>query len=107
MTGLRWHLHMTDQEDAIIHWVIVKVPEGDSAKTISVTSASSLYNPEQNVIAAGTLMSVSSAASWDTGSTKAMRKLAAGDQLVFVYFVTVTTGTMGKLSGVIQYFLKE
>jgi len=74
--------------------------------TLSHTDGGSLYDPEQNVLAFGAFNSYSkpSEAFVVEGSTKSMRKIKTGDQLVFI--------TLGQntethaLTGVVQYFLK-
>lgn len=113
ITGLRWSLAvMKDGGTAFtagnMAWSIVVVPAGTTTSTMTLASAGSLYDPEQNVLAFGR------ASFWDSsdntqvtmfeGSTKAMRKLKAGDKMVFNVFGTATERC--QCSGTVQFFYK-
>lgn len=112
ITGLRWSLSAvrsggTDATYGAFKWAIVVVPAGTTISTISMTGAGSMYDPEQMVLAFGC------GTSWDNegvnpimfeGSTKSMRKLKAGDKLVFTAFGTATE--RHDISGTVQFFYK-
>ena len=121
VTGLRWQLdttaHTTPQQQIISHyltWAIVLVKEGNSVNMLpngNEQTVSTLYNPEQNVLASGNMIlpvnSSNSIEPW-RGQTKTMRKLQAGDRIMIVY----STGTDDDLDnpefgGSIQFFCKS
>lgn len=108
VTGLRWNVSAAQDAgtgNALIFWAIVKVPQGTTAGTLSISDASTLYSPENMVMAFGgancdpdgygTL--------WD-GATKGMRKLQAGDTLVWIAKGTATNTC--NVKGCIQFFYK-
>lgn len=112
ITGLRWELSAvrsggTATTFGHFAWAIVVVPAGTTISNLSLTSAGSLYDPEQMVLAFGR------GCTWDAsagevlmyeGSTKAMRKLKAGDKLVFTAFGTATE--RHDITGTVQFFYK-
>lgn len=113
ITGLRWSLQAfkdggTADTMSNMAWSIVIVPAGTTTSTMTLASAGSLYDPEQNVLAFGR------ASGWDIvgdnnftifeGSTKAMRKLKAGDKLVFNTFGTAVERMA--IVGTVQFFYK-
>lgn len=111
ITGLRWDLDAVAITTAVdfVTWAIVVVHDGDSANTMSATDGASFYQPEQDVLAFGELL-VSGNAQGNPingahGNTKTMRKLKAGDQLVFIAVGTVVSGA--SLGGIIQFFCKS
>ena len=53
ITGLRWDVSMVNgaaSHDAIT-WVIIHVPQGDSANAIGTGNGTNIYTPEKNVLA--------------------------------------------------------
>lgn len=111
ITGIRWDFGVLAASAAAncLFWAIVVVKDGDGVNTFATSDASSLYQPEQNVIAFGSGIINSSSApggplvkAWE-GSTKSMRKLMAGDQLFFTY---IGTGATASWCGAIQFFCK-
>lgn len=112
ITGLRWDLCYvrsggTATTFGHFKWAIVVVPAGTTISTINMASAGSMYDPEQMVLAFG------SGCTWDaaagnpimySGSTKSMRKLKAGDKLVFTTFGTATE--RHDVAGTVQFFYK-
>lgn len=112
ITGLRWSLSVvrsggTASTFGQFAWAIVVVPSGTTISTMSLTAAASLYEPEQNVLAFGKGCSWNNAGTdiaMYEGSTKSMRKLKAGDALVFTTFGTATE--RHDLSGCVQFFYK-
>lgn len=111
ITGLRWNLAAVRSAGATTFshfaWAIIVQPAGTTVSTMSMTAAGSLYDPEQMVLAYGR------GCTWDTsagnvlmfdGSTKAMRKLKAGDALIFTTFGTATHSH--DITGTVQFFYK-
>lgn len=108
ITGLRWDISVlrtvTATTLSTYGWAIVIQPQGTTVSTMSLTG--SLYDPEQMVMAFGR------GTSWDPtqdpsmfqGDTKSMRKLKAGDKLVFVAFGTAVNAH--EVAGVVQFFIK-
>lgn len=98
LTGLRWHVDAKcDVENEVgnfIKWAIVKCREGLTPNTMDVGAAlATLYQPEQDVMAWGSLTVHRSGQVGATdsrcyfpnvGETKSMRKLMAGDALYFI-----------------------
>lgn len=106
VTGLRWSLYVHDDLKSSIHWCIVLVREGTSVSTIATSDASTLYAPEQNVLAHGILGTGSTADhGFVEGSTKSMRKMLSGDQLFFVF--KTDANAMDVMRGIVQLFFKE
>jgi len=113
ITGLRWDITVTRQAGTTgnlsqYKWAIVVVPEGTTASTLVLTGGSTMYSPEQNVLAFGGGATFSLNTGMDQqvfeGSTKAMRKLRAGDVLAFVA-LGVATESVG-IYGAVQFFYK-
>lgn len=110
ITGLRWDIMVqrtvTNATFSAYSWAIVVVPAGTATSTLSLGNDTSLYDPEQNVLAFGR------GNSWDplqdgtmfSGSTKSMRKLKAGDKLVFAIIGTATHAHA--VTGTVQFFYK-
>lgn len=113
-TGIRWEV-IIDSADALnapdILWAIVILREGVAADTLTFSGAAAIYTPEQNVLAWGYSRAISNASSagpelqrWD-GTTKTMRKLMAGDQIVMISKPNATW--TGVVRGVVQIFCKS
>ncbi len=113
VVGLRWNLStrgLLTTGDSTIYWLIIVVPDGQSANTPATSNASDFYTPEQDVLAFG----VASVRDTDVGSgpsihevegtTKTMRKLKQGDLLQFITLSTVVNSA--EVNGVIQFFFK-
>jgi len=112
VTGLRWSLSAVRSggtADTFGHfaWAIIVQPAGTTVSTMTLASAGSLYDPEQMVLAFGR------GCTWDAadgniiqfeGSTKSMRKLKAGDALIFTTFGTATE--RHDITGTVQFFYK-
>lgn len=114
LVGLRWYLSMVNSTAAAItnnQWAIVIVRDGLQASAMSFTDGSDMYTPEANVLAYGGsyLMENTGGAGpsmvKDQGSTKAMRKLQAGDLIQFIALSDVVSGAA--ISGTIQFFIKS
>lgn len=108
VTGLRWNVGAVQDAgagNALCYWVIVKVAQGTTAQTISLSDGSAMYQPEGSVMAFGcaNLDPDGSGRFWD-GATKAMRKLQVGDALMFLAKGTNTNTT--NLKAVVQFFYK-
>lgn len=90
ITGLRWVNSWASAHNARdqIAWAIVLLKENESLGNLALGNGSTLYTPEQNVLAFGVDYigaQTASAGFGDVeGSTKTMRKLMGGDRLVFV-----------------------
>lgn len=114
ITGLRWSIGFANKQTTgpvDISWAIVIVRDGNAANALSQTSGSSLYQPEQNVLAYGCtefqdadLNPGGSGAAQFEGSTKTMRKLMGGDVLQFLHLGSVAASA--DFMGTIQFFCK-
>lgn len=115
ITGLRWDFSVvrttnTGSALSAMRWAIVIVPQSTTASTISMTNGAALYAPEQNVLAYGAVNSFCQTAAGFPepqhvmGSTKAMRKLKAGDSLQFLVYGTATEAHA--IDGCVQFFYK-
>lgn len=115
ITGLRWDFNVTRSGGTTnttgnYGWAIVVTPAGTTTSTLAIGNTSSLYDPEQMVLAFGggcTFNGAAGASNNNTmyaGSTKAMRKLKTGDTLDFIVFGTATE--RHDLSGAVQFFYK-
>ncbi len=111
ITGLRWDLSAVTEAGtapALWIWAIVKVTQGDTANSLSATDGATLYAPEQNCLVWGSRVvapedTIGAAESYN-GTTKIMRKLLGGDQLLFIT-VGEATNTI-ECSGAIQFFCR-
>jgi len=112
ITGLRWSLYVSNAAGGGAgygRWAIVVLPAGSQLSNISIGDGSSMYDPEQMVLAFGTCAkwasgTASSGGYLMEGQTKAMRKLKAGDSLVFIVLGTATNAF--DIVGTVQYFYK-
>lgn len=113
ITGLRWELD-TDNggaTNAVVAWAIVLLRENVTVDTLAFSDGTSLYNPEQNVLAWGISRPTVSGSTagprviHDEGTTKTMRKLMVGDRLVFISKPSAVW--TGDLDGAIQFFCKS
>lgn len=112
VTGLRWDLTAvrsggTAATISRFNWVIVHLPAGPNASTVNMTSAGTVYTPEQNVLAFGSGLSWANTGETPIrfeGSTKGMRKLKVGDAVHFLAFGTATE--RHDISGIVQFFYK-
>jgi len=108
LTGIRWSIGAVAEAGASptqLSWLIVVVPAGTTVGTVNMANGDSAYDPEQNVIAFGStaLLTTATHAQWD-GTTKGMRKLKAGDKLVFTARSIATQEIT--LCGTVQFFYK-
>ncbi len=113
VVGLRWDFNTViavSTGDSVVSWLIVVVPDGESANTPSQSNGADLYTPEQNVLAFGVLVVRDSdvgqgpGAFHTEGTTKTMRKLKQGDLL---QFITLCSGVNGAtVQGAVQFFFK-
>ena len=121
VTGLRWSINAYSVSaagglpGAHIYWALVLVPDGYSASTLSGTDAGNLYEPEQHVLAFGSVY-FDSAASLTAdgkmvapleGSTKSMRKLKSGDKVKFIILPTTPGNETISVRAVVQAFCME
>ncbi len=113
ITGLRWAiaLQVGDTASCTGSWMIVIVRDGNSANTIALSSASSAYEPEQDVLAFGVFETKDGTAGGGNtgvlmeGSTKTMRKLMGGDRIIWIHIETAASG--GTFNGIVQMFCKS
>lgn len=113
MVGLRWDITSVNLSTGIVRiwWAIVVNREGIAASNMSTSNASTFYAPESDVLAFGCSYIVGSAATGGPmtrnfeGSTKAMRKLMAGDKLRFITLADVASSV--GMVGEIQFFVKS
>lgn len=107
VVGLRWDFDVRfETNGGIVAWAIVVVREGASADTLALADGASLYQPEQNVLAGGLLVMGTDGTYVQkvSGSTKAMRKLQGGDQLLFISLGS--DAPSAGIYGTVQYFIK-
>lgn len=105
IVGLRWNGKMAFHTNAgTVPWAIVVVREGASADTLSVADGAAVYQPEQNVLAAGVEYVLNGDPVKFEGDTKAMRKLQGGDQLQFICFADAVD--VAYVRAQIQFFVK-
>ncbi len=109
ITGLRWEIGLIGGPLATaVRWAIIIVRDGNIAGTIGASDAGDFYTPEQDVMAFGCVFledtDVGSSAFVVSGSTKSMRKLMGGDQIMFIHSASQSNGT---LNGVVQLFCKS
>ena len=110
VTGLRWDLSfITDSGSAPGQYaaVIIIVRDGITASALALGDGSTLYAPEQDVMAyfsgVNQQTDIGSGAQY-VGSTKTMRKLMGGDKLIFIAKGHATNTTT--IAGTIQFFCK-
>jgi len=111
VVGLRWDISglAATAGSQVMSWVIVIVSDGDQVTNISQTDGADYYTPEQNVLAFGTWSMAPNTAGegiakqW-IGTTKTMRKLKQGDQLLFASFGSAAGAAF--VNGVVQFFFK-
>lgn len=113
IAGLRWSLayRQTGTASADCWWAIVISHDGINPGSLSTTDADDLYTPEQNVMAFGIFTSPGTGSTAGSiteqagGSTKAMRKMKAGDTF---HFITLSnSASSGTVKGAIQWFTKS
>lgn len=112
ITGLRWEIvgmrAVGTAQTSVYRWAIVVATAGNNPNTLTSTGGASMYDPEQNVLAYGVGCSANlaqdTAQHW-SGSTKSMRKLKAGDRLVFLAIGDSSTST-NRIAGSVQFFYK-
>lgn len=109
VTGIRWDgISFQDGGTGGTYgaWAIVKVEDGYSANTLAFSDQASLYEPEQSVLAYGLFANDNNVqANHVSGQTKTMRKMKAGDQLVFISKGIAVNTQQVVMS--IQFFAKE
>ncbi len=114
ITGLRWSFKWARElGGARIHmgWAIVIVPDGTQVNPIALANGANFYAPEQFVLAFGTHLvgldrNSAVAGHSEVGSTKTMRKLQRGDQLVLVVDTDGSAVDTMDFFGVVQFFDK-
>lgn len=114
LTGIRWSLSVVRTAYSVgtlsfMNWAIVVVPAGTAVSQLALGNGNSMYDPEQHVLAFGTAHFIENARStvntrYFEGSTKSMRKLKSGDNLMIIAFGTATEAC--SLFGTIQWFYK-
>ncbi len=112
VTGLRWSLAYSGSSAASAFgmWAIIIVRDGLSASTLSFTDESTLYAPEQDVLAFGVLRAADTDGGTGPGqiliegTTKTMRKLMGGDAILFI---TKMNANAGSIVGCVQMFCKS
>jgi hypothetical protein len=109
VVGLRWSLatfQSTGTGEATTHWAVVVVRDGNAASAMSTGDASDFYTPEQDVLTFGVVTHDNNTTpKVFEGSTKTMRKMMGGDQLLFIAAGTATN--INSMRGVIQFFCKS
>jgi len=110
IVGLRWDLKFitgAGTGPGSFAAAIVIVRDGNSASTLSIGNAATLYQPEQDVLffARGlNALLASGDHSHYNGTTKTMRKMMGGDKLQLIAFGEATNSTA--LEGCVQFFCK-
>lgn len=111
LTGLRWNIALTSTATGTVQWVIVKVRDGLAAGGIPALGAlATMYSPEVDVMAFGLIPALASA-SWThpviEGSTKTMRRMNKGDQLILVVAFGAIGAGFGNFTIALQAFYKS
>jgi len=109
ITGLRWDVKMAQNAGTGTvtgRWAVIINRDGAVINSLTTSSGADLYEPEQDVLMFGVynIQNKSNTASF-VGSTKTMRKLQGGDQLIFLCKGLSDTQTV-HVQGVIQFFCK-
>ncbi len=108
ITGLRWAFASIQDGgtgQCRFQWAIVVSFGGSAPSTMSLTSGSTVYSPEKDVMAFGVgLIDNNTVTIVHEGSTKTMRKLMIGDTLDFI-MLGIATDTV-QITGIIQVFCK-
>ncbi len=112
ITGIRWTLgfnSLVATGPINARWAIIVVRDGLSATTVGGTDGGDFYTPESDVLSFGShLLGETDTAGPQVinidGTTKTMRKMMAGDLLIF----TVVSDTAASLQtvGAVQFFCK-
>lgn len=113
ITGIRWSIACVADNggDNMIYWALVRVKEGIAVGTLATSDLSTLFEPEQEVLAFGIISivqgdSTAGSATYNgEGSTKTMRKLMNGDQL-FVVLQGTNGGASSTFRATFQFFQK-
>ncbi len=108
IVGLRWDLDFAQDAGTGLcagKWAIVVLRDGVTQPTIAVSDGAQFYNPEQDVMAFGSiLIDNNTETKKSIGNTKTMRKMMGGDKLVWIYAGVATNTSSAR--GVIQFFCK-
>ena len=99
IVGIRWSMGLFGATTTFGKhaWVVQVIRDGNSTPAIALTDAGKLAAPEQNVLAMGVGVSLSTASRSYEGKTSTMRKLLVGDIIKFSILgeATQTTSTRG------------
>ena len=93
----------------MVAWAVVFVRDGEISNDLDITNGASFYDPEQNVLAFGTVMlEPNSSTSAPTvmhveGTSKAMRKMMDGNKLELVTLSNALNGA--QMYGALQFFV--
>ncbi len=114
--GLRWTIGIRNSEAAaatLVHWVIAKVPDGQTISTMLVADGADFYQPEQNVMAFGVVRCGFEASSNAPnvflleGSIKTKRNFKIGDSLVLgMVYHEGTSSVIAQWDSLIMFFTK-
>ena len=117
IVGLRWQIvsHCdAGTNNGQFTWAIVNVKDGNTANAMAVSDGAAFYAPEQEVLCwgvtsngpftDGTPTELARFPTIHEGNTKTMRKLLAGDQLLFICKGEASNTT--EVNGIIQFFCK-
>ncbi len=112
IVGLRWdgNIQAITASNALVAWAIIVVHDGNAANTPALSDGSNFYTPEQDVLAFGLTRTLGTGSTSGpsvaqvSGSTKTMRKLKQGDQLMFISFSG--SAASAAVDFIIQFFCK-
>lgn len=108
IVGLRWDFSVFQDAGtgtSLPFWCIMVVKDGVTIPVMAVGDGGDFVTPEQNVMVFGAAAIDNNVeAQHFSGSTKTMRKMMGGDQLIFALRANATN-TVG-VRGVIQFFCK-
>ena len=108
IVGIRYNLTMAANTGGHpnARWAIVRVPDGYSASTISMTDSNDFYSPEKNVLVFGNLQcDQASETRYVEGVCQTSRKMQTSDTLVFLLIGSSATNTID-VHGDVQFFSK-
>lgn len=113
VTGIRWEIttvYVGTVTPGFFHWAIILLPDGVAAAgALSFTDLTAFYQPEQHVLVWGIHsspeadLSNGNTLTSSSGTTKTMRKMRIGDELLFICDANAATF---EVQGAVQFFLK-
>ena len=109
VTGIRWSIsfsNVTINTETPYFWAIIIVKDGKTQSVMATSDAADFYDPEEECLVFGTLVLTPTGDPVTVnGSTKTMRKMNGGDQLMLIAIGKFALET-ANLDGIVQFFIK-